>query len=79
MMTYVIFGGMTATTWVQIIKAVLLLSGATFMAVAALAAFNFSPEEMFRQAVEIIPRATTSWAPARWSRIRSMPSRWVWR
>ncbi len=36
MMVYVIFGGMTATTWVQIIKAALLLSGATFMAFAAL-------------------------------------------
>ncbi len=52
MMIYVIFGGMTATTWVQIIKAVLLLSGATFMALAALNHFGFSPEEMFRQAVE---------------------------
>ena len=30
MMAYVIFGGMLATTWVQIIKAVMLLSGATF-------------------------------------------------
>jgi cation/acetate symporter len=63
MMTYVIFGGMTATTWVQIIKAVLLLSGATFMAVAALAAFNFSPEEMFRQAVEIHPKGDDIMAP----------------
>ena len=52
MMVYVIFGGMTATTWVQIIKAILLLSGATFMALAALAAFGFSPEEMFKQATE---------------------------
>ena len=52
MMIYVIFGGMTATTWVQIIKAVLLLCGATFMAAAALYAFGFSPEEMFRQATE---------------------------
>ena len=51
MMIYVIFGGMTATTWVQIIKAVLLLSGATFMAGAALSTFGFSPEEMFKQAV----------------------------
>jgi len=50
MMVYVIFGGMTATTWVQIIKAGLLLSGATFMALAALYHFGFSPEEMFRQA-----------------------------
>ena len=32
MMVYVLFGGMTATTWVQIIKACLLLAGATFMA-----------------------------------------------
>ncbi|NKN33427.1 cation acetate symporter [Marichromatium bheemlicum] len=55
MMIYVIFGGMTATTWVQIIKAVLLLSGTTFMAFAALSAFGFSPEEMFRQATEIHP------------------------
>ena len=51
MMIYVIFGGMTATTWVQIIKAVLLLSGATFMAGAALYTFGFSPEEMFKQAI----------------------------
>jgi cation/acetate symporter len=50
MMIYVIFGGMTATTWVQIIKAGLLLCGATFMAGAALYHFGFSPEEMFRQA-----------------------------
>ncbi len=52
MMVYVIFGGMTATTWVQIIKAALLLVGATFMAFAALSHFNFSPEEMFKQATE---------------------------
>jgi cation/acetate symporter len=32
MMMYVLFGGMTATTWVQIIKACMLLGGATFMA-----------------------------------------------
>ena len=31
MMMYVLFGGMLATTWVQIIKAVLLLFGASFM------------------------------------------------
>lgn len=63
MMVYVIFGGMTATTWVQITKAVLLLSGATFMAVAALAAFDFSPEEMFRQAVETHPNGLAIMAP----------------
>lgn len=52
MILYVTFGGMLATTWVQIIKAVLLLSGATFMALMALNHFGFSPEEMFKQATE---------------------------
>ena len=63
MMVYVIFGGMTATTWVQIIKAVLLLSGATFMAIAALSTFGFSPEEMFRQAVATHPKGDAIMAP----------------
>ncbi|WP_394101525.1 cation acetate symporter [Xanthobacter wiegelii] len=53
MMVYVLFGGMTATTWVQIIKACLLLGGATFMAVMVLWRFGFSPEKMFAAAVEI--------------------------
>ncbi len=53
MMVYVLFGGMTATTWVQIIKACLLLGGATFMAVSVLWHFGFSPEAMFAQAVKI--------------------------
>ena len=52
MMVYVLFGGMIATTWVQIIKACLLLGGATFMALAVLWYFGFSPEAMFAQAVE---------------------------
>ena len=53
MMVYFLFGGMTATTWVQIIKAGLLLSGASFMALMVLAQFNFSPEALFAKAVEI--------------------------
>jgi cation/acetate symporter len=53
MMVYVLFGGMTATTWVQIIKAVLLLGGATFMALTVLWHFGFSPEAMFAKAVDI--------------------------
>ena len=53
MMVYVLFGGMTATTWVQIIKAVLLLSGASYMAFAVLAQFNFSPEQLFARSVEV--------------------------
>jgi len=53
MMVYVLFGGMTATTWVQIIKACLLLGGATFMALMVLWSFGFSPEAMFAKAVEV--------------------------
>ncbi len=53
MMVYVLFGGMTATTWVQIIKAVMLLGGASFMALSVLWHFGFSPEAMFAGAVKI--------------------------
>jgi len=53
MMMYVLFGGMTATTWVQIIKACMLLGGATFMAVSVLLQFGFSPEALFTKAVEV--------------------------
>ena len=53
MMVYVLFGGMTATTWVQIIKACLLLGGATFMALSVLWHFGFSPEAMFAEAVKV--------------------------
>lgn len=53
MMVYVLFGGMTATTWVQIIKACLLLGGATFMAVSVMWHFGFSPEALFAEAVKI--------------------------
>jgi len=53
MIMYVTFGGMLATTWVQIIKAVLLLSGATLMAGLVLAQFGFSFEALFTKAVEV--------------------------
>ena len=52
MILYVTFGGMIATTWVQIIKAVLLLLGASYMAFAALAHFGFSLTSMFDAAVQ---------------------------
>ncbi len=53
MMIYVLFGGMIATTWVQIIKAVLLLTCATAMALIVLASFGFSPDALFARAVEV--------------------------
>ena len=53
MMVYVLFGGMTATTWVQIIKACLLLAGASFMSFMVLWKYGFSPEAMFADAVRV--------------------------
>ena len=56
MVIYVTFGGMVATTWVQIIKACLLLGGATFIAAMVLIKFGFSPEALFAKAVEVHPK-----------------------
>lgn len=53
MIMYVTFGGMLATTWVQIIKAILLLGGATVMAGLVLSQFHFSPDALFRKAIEL--------------------------
>ena len=53
MMVYVLFGGMTATTWVQIIKAVLLLTGVTFMALMIMSRYGFSFEALFASAVAV--------------------------
>ena len=63
MMMYVLFGGMTATTWVQIIKACMLLFGATFMAVSVLLQFGFSPEALFTKAVEVHTKKDAIMAP----------------
>lgn len=52
MLAYVIFGGMMATTWVQIIKAILLLSGTLLLAILVLAQFNFSPLNLFQAAAD---------------------------
>ena len=60
MILYVTFGGMLATTWVQIIKAFLLLSGATFMAVMVMSHYNFSFEALFSDAVAIKGEAIMS-------------------
>jgi cation/acetate symporter len=47
MLVYVIFGGMLATTWVQIVKAVLLMTGTILLSILVLARFHFSLVEMF--------------------------------
>ena len=50
MLAYVLFGGMIATTWVQIVKAVLLLGGAALLALMVLSKFGFSPVRLFEAA-----------------------------
>lgn len=47
MLAYVLFGGMIATTWVQIVKAVLLLGGATVLALIVLSKFGMNPLNLF--------------------------------
>ncbi|WP_297425335.1 cation acetate symporter [uncultured Acinetobacter sp.] len=56
MMAYVMFGGMLATTWVQIIKAVMLLSGATFMAFIVMKGVGFSFTNMFEQSIQVFSK-----------------------
>jgi cation/acetate symporter len=50
MLAYVLFGGMIATTWVQIVKAVLLLGGAAALALMVLSKFGFNPVRLFEAA-----------------------------
>lgn len=50
MISYVLFGGMLATTWVQIIKAGLLLGGATFLVIMTLSRFGMNPLNLIEQA-----------------------------
>jgi len=52
MIAYVLFGGMIATTWVQIVKAVLLLGGAFILAMLVLARFGMNPAALFHAAAE---------------------------
>ena len=63
MCLYVLFGGMLATTWVQIIKAVLLLSGATFMAVMVMKHVNFDFNSLFAEAIKVHPKGEAIMSP----------------
>jgi cation/acetate symporter len=63
MMIYVTVGGMLATTWVQIIKAILLMSGSVLMSFLILGHFGFSLEALFREAVTLHPKAAAIMAP----------------
>lgn len=76
MILYVAFGGMLATTWVQIIKAVLLMAGTVLLSFLVLARFDFSMVEMFNQVSDKLgqrflePDCCT---PIRWTTFR-----WDW-
>jgi cation/acetate symporter len=52
MLAYVLFGGMIATTWVQIVKAVLLLGGAALLSLLVLAKFQMNPVALFKAAAD---------------------------
>ncbi|RFU66030.1 solute symporter family protein [Peribacillus glennii] len=56
MTIYVMFGGMIATTWIQIIKAVLLLVGAYALAMLTLSHFNFNPNTLFQSMSQFDPK-----------------------
>jgi len=63
MVAYVAFGGMLATTWVQIIKAILLLAGTTFMSIMVMSQFGFSFESLFKAATEIHSKGEAIMSP----------------
>ena len=63
MVMYVLFGGMLATTCGQIIKAVMLLSGASFMAIMVLKHVNFDFASLFSEAIKVHPKSTAIMSP----------------
>ncbi|MGD8188986.1 solute symporter family protein [Brevibacillus ginsengisoli] len=68
MTIYVVAGGMLATTWVQIVKAVLLMGGTIALSVMVLSHFHFNPVELFNQVAAkvgekaVVPPAPTTFA-----------------
>ncbi|HEY1028795.1 MAG TPA: cation acetate symporter [Pseudomonas sp.] len=63
MVLYVLFGGMLATTWVQIIKAVILLSGASFMALMVMKHVNFDFSMLFSEAIKVHEKGEAIMSP----------------
>ena len=65
MLCYVVFGGMLATTWVQIIKAVLLMTATIVLSIFVLGKVGFNPVELFNRAADESPRpARPTWRRA---------------
>jgi len=66
MIMYVSFGGMLATTWVQLIKAILLLIGGSFIAFMVMESFHFNFEAVLTSATEIHGKGAAILAPGLW-------------
>ena len=64
MIFYVVVGGMKGTTWVQIVKAVLLMTGTVLITVLVLAQFGFNLSDLLGAAATTPARATRSSSPA---------------
>ena len=72
MVIYVVFGGMLAATWVQFIKAVLLIGGGSLICLLAIAEFDFNLTALFDAAIDKHPKGsaimgTGLWMPNPWS------------
>jgi len=63
MLIYVVAGGMLATTWVQIIKAVLLMAATLVLSLFVLERVGFNPVELFNQAADASPEGEDYLAP----------------
>ena len=80
MLLYVLFGGMLATTWVQIIKAILLLGGAFLLCLFVLSYFSFNPVALFAKAAELyntaaVPAVEAVAATATTAAIEAVPAK----
>tara|TARA_R110002096_G_scaffold433579_2_gene652577 strand:- start:38666 stop:40342 length:1677 start_codon:yes stop_codon:yes gene_type:complete len=66
MVIYVAFGGMVATTWVQIIKAALLLFGGSYLAFLIMSQVGFSIDNLLIEATETSKLGETLLVPGKW-------------
>ena len=78
MLTFLLLGGMIATTWVQIVKACLLIGGATVMAFLVLLEFGMNPINLFQDGVEPVRRQRAR-SPGASSPTTGTRSRSAWR
>lgn len=76
MIVYVTIGGMKGTTWVQMIKAVLLIAGALLITLLVLVKFNFNISDLLGKAAENSGQGRSSSSPAS-STARTRPPSWT--